>query len=527
MPPSKDASGGEVHEVAASHEGATGEGLKGGEENDDEESRALERVDNEDSRVETSEDETTTTRPSAPQSTPLEGECTGQTGGGDSESAACEMDHPEGDDGSTNPTRPSRDPADATGDDEHRPDAPTEPPDMPEGTRGRGSWERVETGVSRASREVEGGPGDDDEEHRSLRSDEPPDEPSTETRDRPAVQVEPGGETEAKRNGSIAHGNADAEVDSEVVGAHRDAQVDVESAQTPRDTTSKGERARATAHTRSTTTDEETGQRTETDVDDIPEDPPDPFTPLPMPDQPARPQNEPPSVELEGERRTVASCDVEHNGGKAEASGASYGVEDDGKRPKKLWNTSEPERQRSERRTRTNSPRWARDERHDPGGATDARGDVHSTKEGPRGGTSDRVDETSASCRDTALGAPGGKPVEPRSAESDWSHERIVSGDEHNRVRTRSKDDERVVETSARRDTGPEGHLGDRVESRGVKDDWGRRTVGDSAGRDVIRTMTEENKRDVETDAQCRDPGAGGHSGERIELGDVEADWKR
>ena len=34
-----------------------------------------------------------------------------------------------------NPTRPSEDPGDATGDNEHRPDAPTEPPDMPEGTR--------------------------------------------------------------------------------------------------------------------------------------------------------------------------------------------------------------------------------------------------------------------------------------------------------------------------------------------------------------------------------------------------------
>ena len=33
------------------------------------------------------------------------------------------------------PPRLSEDPADATGDDEHRPDAPTEPPDMPEGTR--------------------------------------------------------------------------------------------------------------------------------------------------------------------------------------------------------------------------------------------------------------------------------------------------------------------------------------------------------------------------------------------------------
>jgi hypothetical protein len=34
------------------------------------------------------------------------------------------------------PTRPSEDPADATGDDECCPDTHKEPPDMPEGTRG-------------------------------------------------------------------------------------------------------------------------------------------------------------------------------------------------------------------------------------------------------------------------------------------------------------------------------------------------------------------------------------------------------
>jgi hypothetical protein len=34
------------------------------------------------------------------------------------------------------PPRPSRDPVDTTGDNECHPDAPTEPPDMPEGTKG-------------------------------------------------------------------------------------------------------------------------------------------------------------------------------------------------------------------------------------------------------------------------------------------------------------------------------------------------------------------------------------------------------
>ena len=45
-------------------------------------------------------------------------------------------DHPDEDAGATDPPRPSEDPADATGDDECHPDAPTEPPDLPEGARG-------------------------------------------------------------------------------------------------------------------------------------------------------------------------------------------------------------------------------------------------------------------------------------------------------------------------------------------------------------------------------------------------------
>ena len=124
-PPSEDASGGEVQEVAASHEGAMGDEVEGGE-TDDEVRRAHERVDDEDGRVETSEDETTTTRPHAPQSMLLEGEWTGQVSSGISKPTAPKMD----------PTRPSRDPAGVTGNDEHRPDRPTEPSDKPQGAGG-------------------------------------------------------------------------------------------------------------------------------------------------------------------------------------------------------------------------------------------------------------------------------------------------------------------------------------------------------------------------------------------------------
>ncbi|KAF8551499.1 hypothetical protein OG21DRAFT_1486934 [Imleria badia] len=108
------------------------------------------------------------------------------------QSASC--DHPHEDAMTTNPARPLEDPADATGDDEHRPDAPTEPPDMPEGMGGAEAT------------------GDDDEQSN---------EAQVEIRDPADVQVEPGGETAVKRNGSIAHESVDAQANGEVVGAYR------------------------------------------------------------------------------------------------------------------------------------------------------------------------------------------------------------------------------------------------------------------------------------------------------------------
>ena len=82
---------------------------------------------------------------------------------------------------STNPHRPSKDPVDTPGDDERRPDRPTEPPDMAEGTGERGGeWratERVEAVVSRMSRgHTLGAGGSGGEEHRPQRPDEPPNE---------------------------------------------------------------------------------------------------------------------------------------------------------------------------------------------------------------------------------------------------------------------------------------------------------------------------------------------------------------
>ena len=63
-------------------------------------------------------------------------------------------DHPDEDAIMTNPPRPSEDPVDTMGDDKCRPDAPTEPSDMPEGMK----VEEVETGGPRGSKGVEEDP---------------------------------------------------------------------------------------------------------------------------------------------------------------------------------------------------------------------------------------------------------------------------------------------------------------------------------------------------------------------------------
>ena len=114
------------------------------------------------------------------------------------------------------------DPADATGDDERRPDTPTEPPDQPEGTTERGGEQRVEKAESRESRESRehtGSAGDVDDDGGGTGE---PHEPSVTlheaARDPAHIQVEPGGETDAERNGSIALESADVQANGEVVG---------------------------------------------------------------------------------------------------------------------------------------------------------------------------------------------------------------------------------------------------------------------------------------------------------------------
>ena len=170
-------SSGEGRGVASSHREAAGDEVEGGETND-EVRRAHKRVDDEDSRVEMSEDKTTTATPHAPQSTPLKGEWIGQTSDHQSAKSAsarsASRDHPDLDENveTRNSPRPPEDPGDATDDDVRHPDEPTEPPDDAESARVQGGEERVKADVSRG------------------RADET-----------------------AELGGSVAHENADADVD--------------------------------------------------------------------------------------------------------------------------------------------------------------------------------------------------------------------------------------------------------------------------------------------------------------------------
>ena len=78
-------------------------------------------------------------------------------------------------------------------------------------------------------------------------------------------------------------------------------------------------------HMQSTTRAEENSQHTSTGVDDAPRAPPEPPQP---PDEAANQQNEPPSVELEGERIPNPSCDVRRTRAEANMSGPSEDNED-------------------------------------------------------------------------------------------------------------------------------------------------------------------------------------------------------
>ena len=528
-----------------------------GRDNDDKDRRAHKRIDDPADRADTSTDETAATatasasmdaaapRNNQAKATRDQGQLTKTSASAQSAS----RDHPDTE--TTDLTRPSRDPEDATGDDERCQDAPTEPPDMPEGTRGQGSRKGVEADVSRRSRgqaDVEGakvgavetsvlqtsrsvqeGPGDgDDEERWPGVLDEPSDEPSVECQDPAGMQVDPGGETKPERNESAALESADTEANGRVAGACRDAQVMGESAGTRRGASIEAEEWSASTHARSTTRAEENGQRTSTGVDDAPRAPPEPPQPPEPPDEAANRQNEPPSVELEGERIPNPSCDVGRISAEANASGPSEDDEDARDRLKKLVNMSDHISEGSKRRGREDSPKGAQDERDDPGDNADASTASWSVED--VGKRSKKLREalkrirkrSERRSRTNSPGRPEEEPVEPSGGTA------VPDGIHDVQERPRKVRNERVDETDApRRDWPPGGHLGHREESEDVEGDRERRKVVEGGGHDGIRPKTDRNACGVDTNPQRRDRGPGGQFGERDGSGDVERNLER
>jgi hypothetical protein len=277
----------------------------------------------------------------------------------------------------------------------------------------------------------------------------PPDEPARLQNDPQSVQVEPGGETSTERNGRIAHGSADEDINGEVAWAR---QVEVERVETRRGTSDEAERWSASAHERLTSGDDEHGQRIPTDVEDVPEDPPVPF---PSPDQPANREDEPPSVELEGERIPYTSCDVGPTSNEADVSRASEDVEDDGTVPKNLRSGSEREHERSEWMKEEIPPRTTRDGPDEPSSETAMPGDSHTYQEGPRG-------DTSTSCRGKGPGGQLDLQGEPRVVEVVRDRDKPVDRAEYDRICPSSDGNAHGVEPNPPcRDRGPGGRKGE------------------------------------------------------------------
>ena len=150
----------------------------------------------------------------------------------------------------------------------------------------------------------------------------------------------------------------------------------------------------------------------EENVDNVPEGPPDPPAP---PDKPTNLQKEPPSIELDGERKLVVSSNDAHTSNEADALGVSGHIEDARTRPKNLWNVSERVSQRSEQGEEENSPDGTPECPYDLGGETAIPGNVHDVQEHPRVISSECADEMDTPCQDTRPEDPRGQLVALRA----------------------------------------------------------------------------------------------------------------
>jgi hypothetical protein len=283
------------------------------------------------------------------------------------------------------------------------------------------------------------------------------------------------------------------------------------------------ERGSATARIRSTTTADENDQHDEAIVDDLPEDssvspePPEP------PDDPAKRRTQSPSVELEGERMTAASCDVEPAEGEPDASGVPEHVEDDCERQMKLRNKSECVGERWKPRCQKNSPGRPQVELDDPDDEADvlaASGRVEDDWKQPKNLRNASEHERKRSKRRSREDSPDKARGDPDRPDG----ETAVPGDfQRYRERPRNVRNQPADETDApHRDNPPGGHRGEWEMLGVVEGNPDRGNVVDLAEHDGICPSSDENERRVETNASCRGNHPGGQIGVERRRGRLE-----
>jgi len=103
------------------------------------------------------------------------------------------------------------------------------------------------------------------------------------------------------------------------------------------------------------------------------------------------------SVELQGERRPLASIDDTPTQAKTNALGVSGSVEDDRKWPKKLHNASERKCAHPEQAMGGNSPRRPPDDLDDPSSKASVTDGVQSHQRRPRADRDHAIDEIDGS----------------------------------------------------------------------------------------------------------------------------------
>ena len=126
-----------------------------------------------------------------------------------------------------------------------------------------------------------------------------------------------------------------------------------------------------------------------------------------------------------------------------------------------------------EPRDKENSPDRPREEPVDPGSEPVAPGGVHDVQERPRNVRNKHVDGMDTPYRDTGPGWVLEVQGEPKVVKGNPDSEEVVDSAEYDWIGPSNDRNERVNETSALcRDRRPEGHLGEPEALNGIEGDW-------------------------------------------------------